>query len=156
IPCRVQFIDERGVTFKSTLTDTSLIPHKSIKALELRLDARPVKIEKAKFERLLTLPRMQRDNPPEQLIRSLEGDYLRGRLLTMNDKELQLEMRLEPKTIDRAQVTRILWLHPDEAAKAAVTKPAEGPKPEVAEKLPIGARVQGVPRNGNRLTFFAQ
>jgi thiol-disulfide isomerase/thioredoxin len=153
LPCRVQFIDERGVTFKSTVTDAEFVPHERIKALELRLDARPVKIEKTKFERLLTLPRMQRDNPPEQLIRSLEGDYLRGRLLAMNDTELQVELRLETKTIDRSQVTRILWLHPDEAAKATGAKPLA---PQSSEKLPAGTRVQAVPRGGNRLTFFAQ
>ncbi len=152
LPCRVQFIDESGVTFKSTVTDAGFVLHEKIKALELRPEAPPVKIERTKFERLLTLPRMQRDNPPEQLIRSLEGDYLRGRLLAMNDKELQIEMRLETKTIDRAQVTRILWLHPDEAAKATVVKRDE----QAASKQPSGTRVQAVPPSGNRLTFFAQ
>ena len=152
LPCRVESIDERGVTFRSTVTEATFVPHDRIKALELRLDARPVKIEKSKFERLLTLPRMQRDNPPEQLIRSLDGDYLRGRLVEMNDKELLVELRLETKRIDRSQVTRILWLHPDEAAKATVAKP---PTADPA-KLPAGTRVQAVPRTGNRLTFFAQ
>ena len=153
LPCRVLFIDESGVSLKSTVTDATFVPHSRIKALELRLDARPVKIERTKVDRLLTLPRMQRDNPPEHLIRSLEGDYLRGRLLSMNDKALQVEMRLEPKTIDRAQVTRIIWLHPDEAAKATV---ASGDPPAVSEKLLAGTRVQAVPQGGNRLTFFAQ
>jgi len=151
LACRVKFIDERGVAIQSSVTDATFVPHERIKALELRLDARPVKIEKSKFERLLTLPRMQRDNPPEQLIRSLEGDYLRGRLVAMNDKELKLELRLENRTIDRSQVTRILWLHPDEAAKATVAPPPH----EAAPRLE-GTRVQAVPRTGNRLTFFAR
>jgi thiol-disulfide isomerase/thioredoxin len=152
LPCKVQFIDERGVTFESKFTEASFVPHERIKALELRLDARAVKIEKSRFDRLLTLPRMQRDNPPEQLIRSLDGDYLRGRLVAMNDKELQVEMRLDVRKIARDQVTRILWLHPDESAKATVAKPDETP----GQKLPEGTRVQAVPRSGNRLTFFAQ
>jgi thiol-disulfide isomerase/thioredoxin len=151
LTCQVQFIDERGVTIQSAVTDATFVPHERIKALELRLDTRPVKIEKTKFERLLTLPRMQRDNPPEQLVRSLEGDYLRGRLVAMNDKELKLELRLENKTIDRSQVTRILWLHPDEAAKATLARPPQ----EDAAPPPAGTRVQAVPRTGNRLTFFA-
>jgi len=152
VPCRVQFIDERGVTFESKVTEASFVPHERIKALELRLDARPVKIEKSRFDRLLTLPRMQRDNPPEQLIRSLEGDYLRGRLVAMNDKELEVELRLEVKKIARDQVTRILWLHADESAEATVAKPAEISD----QQLPAFIRVQAVPRTGNRLTFFAQ
>lgn len=152
LPCRVQSIDERGVMFKSAMAEGGFVPHEQIKALELRVDAPPVKIERARFNRLLTLPRMQRDNPPEHLIRSLEGDYLRGRLISLNDKELEIEMRLEVKKIARDQVTRILWLHPDEHAKASVAKPAESSDP----KMPIGIRVQAVPRTGNRLTFFAQ
>ncbi len=152
LPCQVESIDERGVTFKSANTEATFAPHERIKALELRLDARPVKIQKTRFERLLTLPRMQRDNPPEHLIRSLEGDYLRGRLVAMHDNVLEVEMRLETKKIARDQVTRILWLHPDESAKALVAKPDE----TAAEKAPAGIRVQAVPRSGNRLTFFAQ
>jgi thiol-disulfide isomerase/thioredoxin len=152
LPCRVQFIDERGVNFTSTLSKAGFVAHDRIRALELRLDAIPVKIEQTRFDRLLTLPRMQRDNPPEQLIRSLQGDYLRGRLVAMNDKELEIEMRLEAKKIPRDQVTRILWLHPDESAKATVAKPAEPAPPD----KPAGIRVQAVPANAHRLTFFAQ
>ena len=152
VPCQVQFIDERGVTFTSQLSKVGFVAHDRIQALELRTDAPPVKIEKTRFDRLLTLPRMQRNNPPEQLIRSLQGDYLRGRLVAMNDKELQIEMRLDSKKLTRDQVTRILWLHPDETAKATVVKPAEPPKAE-----PInGIRVQAISGNGRRLTFFAQ
>ena len=64
-----------------------------------------VKIDKTKADRLLTLPRMQRDNPPEHLIRSLDGDYLRGRLLEMDDRHLQVECRLDTRTIERTQVS---------------------------------------------------
>ena len=152
LPCQVESIDERGVTFKSANTEAVFAPHERIKALELRLDVKPVKIQKTRFDRLLTLPRLQRDNPPEHLIRSLEGDYLRGRIIAMHDNVLEVEMRLEGKKIARDQVTRILWLHPDESAKAAVAKPAE----TADQKLPAGIRVQAVPRTGNRLTFFAQ
>ena len=152
LPCQVESIDERGVKFKSANTEATFAPHERIKALELRLDARPVKIQKTRFDRLLTLPRVQRDNPPEHLIRSLEGDYLRGRIVAMSDKVLEIEMRLEGKKIDRDQITRILWLHPDESAKATVAKPVATADP----KLPAGIRVQAVPRTGNRLTFFAQ
>jgi thiol-disulfide isomerase/thioredoxin len=153
IPCRVQNIDEQGVWLKSTVSDASFVPHERIKALELRPDSPPVKVDKTKTDRLLTLPRMQRDNPPEQLIRSLEGDYLRGRLLAMDDKRLTVELRLETKTLDREQVARIIWLHPDEAAGATV---AARPPAANAARLPAGTRVQAVPTGGKRLTFFAQ
>ncbi len=156
IPCHVQSIDEQGVNFTSGVTEASLVPHASIKALELRTDAQPVKIERTRFDRLLTLPRMQRENPPEHLIRSLGGDYLRGRLISLNDTELKVEMRLEARKISRGSVSRILWLHPDEAAKATVAKTVARPEEASAPKLPPGIRVQAVPHTGHRLTFMAR
>ena len=114
--------------------------------LELLPDAEPVAIASHKKERLLTLPRMQRDNPPTQLIRSIQGDYLRGRLVAMDEQQLTMEIRLEAKTIPRANVTRIIWLHPDEIDAAA---------PPTAEP-PAVTRVQALPADGNRLTFFAE
>lgn len=154
LACRVQRIDEQGVWLKSTQTTADFVSHAKIKAVELRQDIPPAKIDKTKADRLLTLPRMQRDNPPEHLIRSLDGDYLRGRLLAMDDAQLQIECRLETRTIDRTQVARIIWLHPDEIVKAA--NPAAAADDSLARKLPLGVRVQAVPRDGRRLTFFAQ
>jgi len=154
VSCRVERIDEQGVWLKSAQTAANFVAHTKIKALELRLDVQPVKIDKIKADRLLTLPRMQRDNPPEQLIRSLEGDYLRGRLLAMDEQELQLELRLETRTIKRGQVARVIWLHPDELTGAADAEAARDDSPTMPP--PPGIRVQAVPRNGRRLTYFAQ
>jgi thiol-disulfide isomerase/thioredoxin len=109
-------------------------------------EAAAVKIARSKKERLLTLPRMQRDSPPTQLIRSLDGDYLRGRLVALDEKELRVEVRLEIKTIPRSSVARIIWLHPDEL---------EGASPTSSPGAPRGTRVQAIPSDGNRLTFFA-
>jgi thiol-disulfide isomerase/thioredoxin len=154
ISCRVERTDEQGVWLKSTQTSATFVPHAKIKALELRQDVPQVKIDKTKADRLLTLPRMQRDNPPEQLIRSLEGDYLRGRLLAMDEQELQVELRLETRTIKRAQVARIIWLQPDETAGANSAESASDDSG--ATTPPTGVRVQAVPRDGRRLTYFAQ
>ena len=82
IPCEPVSVDEKGLTFKSSVTEATFVPHDQIKVLELIADASPVEIAKLKKEMLLTLPRMQRDNPPTHLIRLIDGsDYLRGRLI---------------------------------------------------------------------------
>jgi len=146
LACRVTSIDEKGITLKSALTDATFVPHARIKVLELMPGATPVAIARSKKERLLTLPRMQRDHPPTQLIRSFNGDYLRGRLLAMDEKELQVELRLETKTVLRQNVARIIWLHPDEIDADA------GP----AFDESAGTRVQALPADGNRLTFSAE
>jgi peroxiredoxin len=86
-----------------------------VKAIELTSETpSAVRLNKVKRDRLLMLPRMQRDNPPTHLIHSRNGDFLRGRVIGMNDKVLRIEARLETKEIPRDRIAQIIWLHPDE------------------------------------------
>lgn len=147
IPCEPVSIDEKGLTFKSTVTEATFVPNEQIKVLELVADAAPVQIAALKKERLLTLPRMQRDNPPTHLIRSIDGDYLRGRLMGMDDEQIQVELRLEGKIVRRERIARIIWLHPEELDPSAK-------KPE--EMMDGPNLVQALPSDGNRLTFIPE
>ena len=144
IPCRVTSITEEGVQFQSPITDAKFVPHSHVKAIELmpNLTARP--LDKARRERLLTLPRMQRDNPPTQLVVSTNGDYLRGRLNEMDDRTLKMEVQLDNRQLARNRVAKIIWFHADELDGAA--KPAEEP-------AITGLRVQAQRNDGVRLTF---
>ena len=148
IPCEVTAIDEKGVSFTSANTDATFIPHAQLKVLELFPGVNAVPIPKPKKERLLMLPRMQRDNPPTHLIRSVDGDYLRGRIVSMDEQQLQVEIRLETKTLHRERVARIIWFHADELGETA--------KPPADTAQAVGARVQALPKDGNRLTFIAE
>lgn len=145
IPCIAKSIDEKGVSIESKISDAAFVPHDRIQALELMPSVNPTIIAKNKKERLLTLPRMQRDNPPTHLIRSSEGDYLRCRLIDMNDKQLQVEVRLDTRSLPRDSVARILWLRDDESTS--------NPKLAVGDSL--GPRVQTLLADGNRVTFTA-
>ncbi|HEY1602929.1 MAG TPA: TlpA disulfide reductase family protein [Pirellulales bacterium] len=147
IPCTVTSTDEKGITLQTSVTDTTFVSHDQIQALELMPEAASTTIAKQKKERLLTLPRMQRDNPPTQLIRSIDGDYLRGRLVSMDATQLQVEIRLDTKAIPRDSVVRIIWLHPETGAPG-------GPAGEAAARH-AGTRVQALQNDGNRLTFYA-
>ncbi len=91
---------------------------------------------------------MQKENPPTHLIRSRNGDYLRGRLIKLDATKLQVEIRLEPREIARDRLSLIIWLHPDELDPARTT---------TATATPAGAgtRVQAVCNDGIRLTFVA-
>ena len=147
IPSEITSIDENGVTFRTSLSASTFVAHDMIKAVELAQPADAViKLNKAKRERLLTLPRMQKENPPTHLIRSRNGDYLRGRLIKMDDNTLQVEIRLEPKEIPRDRLALIVWLHPDELDTAQ----------QPASSAQTGAtRVQAVCHDGIRLTYLA-
>lgn len=179
IPCEVSKISEEGITFKTSLSDATFVSHDKVKAVELIVVDGPPKLNKTKRERLLTLPRLQRDSPPTQLIRSSTGDFLRGRVIDMDDKFLQLEVRVETKKIPRERIAQIIWLHPDELTDAAnatgergrVSPPVnssdddgnEIPKDREAVAAPVAegksggpTRVQAMRSDGIRLTFFAE
>ncbi len=146
IPCEVTRIDQNGLTFKSPNSDSTFVPHEKIKAVELTLDGRgPVSLTRTKRDRLLTVPRLQKGNPPTHLVRSRDGDYLRGRIVEMDDKRLVMEVRLQTQEIPRERISRIIWLHPDELdASAHPAKPVA-----VATATHLLAQLD----DGNRLTF---
>lgn len=148
IPCEITGINEKGVGFKTAMSDATFVSHEKVKAVELAPENRTIQVSNIKKERLLTLPRMQRDNPPTHLIRSINGDYLRGRLTEMDEKQLKMEVRLETRDVERDRIAKIIWLHDDEldaAKKAPAQEPAAGT-----------ARVQVLRSDGIRLTFFAE
>ena len=144
IPCEVTRIDQKGVSFTSPLSSSTFVPNEKVKAVELTLDGRgPVALTRSKRDRLLTVPRMQKGNPPTHLVRSRDGDYLRGRILEMDEFKLLIEIRLAPQEVPRERISRIIWLHPDEDKQTApAPKPVSG-----------GLRVQAVEESGTRLTF---
>jgi thiol-disulfide isomerase/thioredoxin len=151
IPSTITKITEDGVWFKSSLSKSTFVPHAKVKAIELVPDdpeANTVHLPRSKRERMLMLPRMQKADPPTHLIRSKNGDYLRGRVLKMDDKELEVEVRLETKQIPRDRVSRIIWLHADELDES------QQPAPPAATGM--AARVQALRNDGVRITFVAE
>jgi thiol-disulfide isomerase/thioredoxin len=146
IPCQVTSIDEEGVHFKSETSDTTFVAHEKVKAVELAGVANAIKVDKAKRKRLLTLPRIQRDNPPTHLIRATNGDYLRARIDQMDEEKLTVEVRLETKQLSRDYIARIIWLHDDEL----------DPSKKVRSESESETQVQALRTDGNRLTFVAQ
>jgi thiol-disulfide isomerase/thioredoxin len=149
IPSEVTTIDDRGVSFRTSISTSTFVPHEKVQAAELAQEGTPsVKINRAKRERLLTLPRMQKQDPPTHLIRSRNGDFLRGRLIKMDDKVAQVEVRLETKEIPRDRIASIIWLHPS--------------RPDVAGEVSLppadkaATRVQSIRNDGIRLTFVTE
>jgi thiol-disulfide isomerase/thioredoxin len=145
IPCEVTQIDEEGVHFTSAVVNSKFVPNRVAKAVELLPQQwSSGALAEEKRLRLLTLPRMQKNNPPTHLIVSTNGDFLRGRLTAMTAETLSMETRLEAKQIPRDRVACIIWLHNEKEEKEAPGQPA----------LPAaGLLVQAVQTNGQRLTF---
>ena len=147
IPCQVTKIDETGVSLTTPLAETTFIPHEKIKAIELA-SGLGLRLDNPKRDRLLMLPRMQRDSPPLQLIRSSDGDFLRGSIVSMDGETLRIELRLETREIPRPRCADHL------AASRRIWRRAGRGSGNVA--APRGLRVQAVRTDGNRLTFVAE
>jgi peroxiredoxin len=151
IPSVVTKIDEKGVWFRSSLSSSTFVANDKVKAVELAVEAPSttvIRLPRSKQTRLLTLPRMQKASPPTHLIRSKNGDFLRGRLSRMDDKTLRVEVHLDDKEIPRDRISRIIWLHEDELDPAKKPAPPDGPN--------SATRVQALRNDGVRLTFVAE
>jgi thiol-disulfide isomerase/thioredoxin len=157
IPCSDMTIGEEGVTITTAVVDAKLVPHKLIKAAEILPKAPAPKLKKAKKERLLTLPRLQKSSPPTHLLCAKTGDFLRCRLIDMNDVRVKVEVQLEEIEIPRERVAQIIWFHPEEmeqTVSAPATEPMTPETPAAPDMTP-GTRVHVLRRDGNRLTFQA-
>ncbi len=145
IPCTVERIDERGVSFKSPVFDATFVTHDKIKAIDLENRSLATRIDKTSRDRLLMLPRSQKDDPPTHLIRSTSGDYLRARLVGLDEQTLTAEVRLETRKLPRQQIARIIWL-----GQSAPPPPGA---PQAAAGQPAAAPVQALRSDGIRVTF---
>lgn len=150
IPCRVSEIDEAGVYFTSSVVSATFLPHGEVKALELVPNWTAAALAEEKRQRLLTLPRMQKGNPPTHLVVSTTGDFLRTRITSMSADTLVVESRLETKQLPRNRVACLIWLQQD----ASDVDPAKSSdSPSAADDASDSPRVQAIQADGVRLTF---
>jgi hypothetical protein len=160
VAARVERIDAAGIRLFAPVTASAgrepvTVPQSLMKAVDLAPTAASRKITPAVFERLLTLPRSQQARPPTHLVRLENGDYLRGRLESLDEKEVRLEVLGQKKTLPRESVVRVIWLHPEdlEPQDIAESPPAAG---EQVANEPAELIVQGVAAAGDRTTLVAE
>jgi hypothetical protein len=150
VPCAVEAMDGSGVRVRTPVADAGAetpvtVAATLVRAVELDPAAASRGIDKVRLERLLTVPRSQRDSPPTHMLRLRDGDYLRGRLETLDSETVTIDVRGERKRLPRADVVRVIWLHADDAVPGAA-----GPEKPEDE----GLLVQGVAASG-RVTLVA-
>ena len=137
--CRVESIDEQSVRVRVPGGEAVTVAGVWVQALELvTAGGRPLMSEK--FRSLTTLPRSQRQQPPTHVLRSVQGDYLRGRLVSMDESTVRMAVeagpRDKPVTLSRGDVARLIWLHPENIAT-----PWQPPEPIAAQGLLVDATV---------------
>jgi len=154
-------IDDDGIRLRTPATASGgdeevLVPHRLVRAVELdpRADSRT--IDPDQFERLLTLPRAQRDSPPTHLLRLRSGDYLRCSLESLDEDEVRFTLLGRSKQLPRAAIVRIIWLHPDEIDFGDDAEPVVADEPAAAEVAAEGLVVQGITADNGRTTLLAE
>ena len=110
IPFRLKRIDSEGVTFESPFATTTFVEHEKVKALTLAKIYSPAELSSTRRERFLTVPRKLKDYPPTHLLLSKRKDVVRGRLQSVDDQHVTIEVGLTPRKIPRDRVAAILWL----------------------------------------------
>lgn len=148
MPCAVAGIDADGIRIRTApdgAGDPLLVPAADVKAVELIPKATRRNIELTRRERLLTVPRAQRFDPPTHIVRLVDGDYIRGQIDGLDDQHLTIAVPPgEKKRLPRATVARVIWLHPEELDADAR---------QARAKRPVGTIAQGVSADGTRLTL---
>jgi hypothetical protein len=110
-------------------------------------------IERARWERLLTLPRSQRDTPPTHLLRLRNGDYLRGNLERLDEDGIEFRVLGQLKRLPRDGVVRVIWLHPEDLDLNGDDEPDDAAA--VVPPAASGLVVQAVTAGGERTTLVA-
>ena len=149
LPCRVESIDERGVRVQLPESESVTVGADMVQAVEL-VPAAGRNVAAEKFRSLTTLPRSQRQHPPTHILRSLQGDYLRGRLVSMDEQTIRIAVEADPRdkplAIPRGDVARLIWLHPE-----TLDTPWEPPLSPAGQGLPV----EGVTGIHDRLRMVA-
>lgn len=129
-PALVRRGDDTDVYFESPLFPKQSIDQALVRGIRF-LDYRGIeKLDRATRNRMLTVPRLQRSNPPTHLVVSRDGDLLRGQLLHFDRDQLVLDVRGEARTVLVKNIAELIRL--DQAPKLDATGSVE---PEVEDSV---------------------
>ena len=150
ILCTVLSADTEGLRIRTDVGGETVVPAVALRAVEL-VPGGAGSISKEKLARLLTLPRMQQADPPTHMVRLPNGDYLRGKLVSLDDRVLRMNLLGVVKEFPRSDVARVIWLsmEGDAAEREALAAVAGG-------QGRGGVPVQATMIDGRRLTMMAE
>lgn len=150
ILCTVLSANAEGLRIRTDLAPDILVPAIAMRAVEL-LPGGAGSISKEKLARLLTLPRMQQGDPPTHMLRLPNGDYLRGKLVSLDEQVVRMNVLGVVKEFPRSNVARLIWLsiEGDASEREALAAVAGG-------QGRGGVPVRATMIDGRRLTLMAE
>lgn len=150
ILCSVLSANREGLRIKTDLEADLHVPAIAIRAVEL-LPSSAGSLPKDKFARLLTLPRSQQADPPTHMLRLPSGDYLRGKLISLDEATARIEVVGTLKEFPRSEVARLIWLSmegDDSELRAAQAVLQAGDQPGVPSRATM--------IDGRRISLIAE
>jgi thiol-disulfide isomerase/thioredoxin len=151
-PGELVSITESTAHFESAVTTAKAVPLNEMVMWERDHQSQLDSLDPETRRRLLTVPRVQRNNPPTHLLETFDGDFLRGRLVGVEAESIIMEVRLDEKRVALPTVRRILWLENTSSAEPAEGVMTESAPPESASD-PDSFLVLAVQRSNTRLAF---
>ncbi len=150
-PGKLVRITETAAQFESSVIEATSIPLEEMTMWERDRESQLDGLDPEKRRRLLTIPRMQRNNPPTHLLETYSGDFLRARLIRIEGDQVIVEVRLEEKEIALSTIRRILWL---DGTSDVVTDIVDEVAPaEPTDGSPTEPVVLAVAKDNTRLAF---
>lgn len=105
-------IDGKKVRFESSLTGEVSLPAIEVaRIVKTRLKA----IDPDELRWLLRLPRRSKDSPPTHILLSADGDMLRGKLKSLGQREVLIEVRGRTRQLQRNAIAGVVWIESDGA-----------------------------------------
>jgi thiol-disulfide isomerase/thioredoxin len=134
-PAVIRRGDSQEFYFESSLFPKQSISQSLVRGLRF-VDYRGIdKLDRATRLRLLTLPRVQRSNPPTHLVVSRDGDLLRGKMILFDRDQLVMDVRGEERTVLVKNIAE--WIALDPAPELSnPSEPSENTEPDQANKEP--------------------
>ena len=93
------------------------------RGIELMFDPLETRAKKldGKLERALTVPRFNRDNPPNHILVANNGDLKRGKLLGIKGQTIQFDSKLREFSVPIDRVARVVDVSDDSGQPSTVS-----------------------------------
>ena len=141
--CQVEKVREGSVEVRAKSFDLRKIPVSEVKAIELVSNSPPPNLDEAKKQRLLTIPRLQKSDPPTHLLCSHNGDFLRCNMQEMGEDFVLIKVQVSEIRVPRERIAQVIWLHPEES-NGAIDGNISGDELS-GDRLDLRKRVEPIP-----------
>ena len=147
VPCSLNSMTDTTTSVSTPVSGSAVIPNVALSGIELNVNGAKLKhsFTKESREMMLTIPRATETSLTTHVLMGSNGDLLRGSVIAISDKAIEMDSKQEPMVIERDNIAAIGFLAPPKKSEPQ-TEPKGGDDelgtvPELAMKLWGGYRL---------------